>query len=55
MKLFNVFSADGKFIGSWTALGPEDAITKAKEAVRRHIAMFETKGPKEPFVAKLFR
>jgi hypothetical protein len=51
MKLFSVYSADGEFIGNWTALSPEDAITKAKETIQR----FLRRPRKEPFVAKLFR
>ena len=52
MKLFNVYSADNEFIGSWVALAPQDAITKAMEAIQRNLL----KGYwKEPFVAKLSR
>jgi hypothetical protein len=56
MKLFNVYSADGDFIGSWVALGPEDAITKAKEAIQRSVLRYNWLSIwREPFVAKLFR
>ena len=52
MKLFCVYSADNEFIGSWVALAPKDAITKAREAIQRSLL----KGKwREPFVAKLFR
>lgn len=37
MKLYCVYSGHN-FIGSFTALGPEDAITKAKEAIERGLS-----------------
>jgi hypothetical protein len=48
MKLFNVYSADGDFIGSWVALGPE--------AIQRSVLRYNWLSIwREPFVAKLFR
>ena len=52
MKLFKVYSVDGEYIGSWVALAPQDAITKAKETIQRNLLCGYWK---EPFVAKLFR